>query len=335
MTIKLFLKISLCLGWGLGFALASHGQSVPYSTAARKAASQAVPLAIYKNITIPQLNKLLIDSFSAANFSLFAAKKGGGGTEFEFSYPIEKAGKTGSVLFKFKVDGTVVNGKCMNCFLRWGYLQDEEAIRTLPWMVQYELSSRLYPDIDRAYQLVKNKSQAYLDYPHGFDYKNVWNGERNRTIHSNAYVNIKLPDLKHEMSRALTESGFVALRDSNPEADAPDTTLAFSFPIESGKPEGAIYAIQFANQFDAAGYCYPCEANEAYDPHQTLPALGLAAMPGRLTLSSRFESSLDRAYDRIKASTERYLRPRTQFAKPPKSAPLGTPRPLIMPVPPT
>lgn len=332
MTFRVLLKVSFCLTLGLAFAFPSNSQSGPYPIAARKVSGNVFPIAIYRNIPVEHLNKLLIDSFSESNFSLLAAKKDADGVMgFEFSYPIDKDGKSGSVIFKFKVDGTVVNGKCMNCFLRMGYLPDEKAIGKLPWMTQYELSSRLYPDIDRSYLSVKNRSLAYMDRQHGFDYKNMWDGERNRFAYNNAYINIKLPDLKQEISRALTDSGFVQLRDSNPAADAPDSTLVFSFPIDSGRPEGAVYTIRFANQFDVDGNCYPCEASQAYDPHQTLPPLGLSAVPGRLTLASRFESGLDRAYDQIKASTERYLRPRTQFVRPPKSAPLGTPRPPMRP----
>ncbi|OOG44607.1 hypothetical protein [Polaromonas sp. A23] len=336
MTFRILSKALFCLALGLVFAFPSNSQSGPYPIVARTVSGNVFPIAIYRNIPVDQLNKLLIDSFSEFNFSLRAAKKDADGVmEFEFSYPVDRDGTSGSVIFKFKVDGTVVNRKCMNCFLRMGRLQDEKEIGKLSWMAQYELSSRLYPDIDRSYLAIKNKSQAYLDRQHGFDYRNIWDGERNRFAYGNVYVGIKLPDLKREISRALTDSGFILLRDSNSVVDATDSTLTFSFPIDSGKPEGAVYAIQFANQFDVGGLCYPCEAMQMYDPHQTLPPLGLSAMSGRLTLASRFESGLDRAYDQIKASTERYLRPRTQFVRPPKLAPLGTPRPRIMPVPPT
>lgn len=334
MTFRVFLRKSPCLALGLMLALSSlsNGQPVPYAITARGASWSALPIAIYGNIDSAHLKRLLIDSFSDSNFSLLSEKKDADGVmAFEFAYPVDKDGKSGNVIFKFSVDGTFVNKKCGNCFLRAGHLQDEQAIGKLPWMTQYELSSRLYPDIDRAYLAVKNKSQAYLDRQHGFDYKNLWQGERNRFLHGNAYVNIKLPDLKQEISRALTDSGFVLVRDSNSASNAADATLTFSYPIDSGKPNGAVYAIRFANQFDVDGHCYPCEAIQDFDPHQTLPSLGLTAIPGRLTLASRFESSLDRAYDQIKASTERYLRPRTQFARPPKSAPLGTPRPLMRP----
>lgn len=194
-------------------------------------------------------------------------------------------------------------------------------------MVQYDLSSRLYPDIDKAYLSIKNKSLNYLDQKHGFDYKNMWSGERNRSTYDNSYVNISLPDLKRELTRAFTDAGFVLLRDSNPAADASNAVLAFSFPIDSDKPEGAVYSIQLTSQFDANGFCYPCDSGVVYNPHQKLPVAGLSGMAARLTLASRFESSLNSAYDQIRASTERYLRPRTQFVRPPKAAPLGSPRP--------
>ena len=287
-----------------------------------------MPVAIYRDISVRDLNRLLIDSFSESSFSLVAAKKDAdGGTAFQFSYPMDKNGKSGTVIFEFKVDGTVVNGKCKNCFLRWGRIQNEGDIAKLPWMAQYDLNSRLYPDIDRAYASIKNKSGNYLDPQHGFDYKTLWSGERNRPAYDNSYVNIKLPDLKREVARAFTDSGFILVRDSNPAADAADSVLAFSFPIDGDKPAGVVYSIQFANQFDADGLCHPCETKPLYDPYQALPAAGLAAMPGRLTLASRFEAAFNSAYDQARASTERYLRPRTQFVRPPKPVPPGSSRP--------
>lgn len=289
-------------------------------------------MAIYRNITVDDLNRLLKDSFLESGFSLINAKRYEGGiTAFQFSYPIDSNGKSGSVIFEFKVDGLVVNKKCADCFLRWGKIQDEKAIGKLPWMTQYDLSSRLYPAIDKAYLSIKNKSWSYLDQKHGFDYTNMWRGERNQSAYDNSYINISLPDLKRELTRAFTDAGFVLLRDSNPAADASQAVLAFSFPIDSDKPEGAVYSIQLMSQFDATGLCYPCESRVVYDPHQTLPAAGLSGMAARLTLASRFESSLNSAYDQIKASTQRYIRPRTEFVRPPKSAPLDSPRPAPPP----
>lgn len=295
-------------------------------------APHVFPLAIYRDIRVQDLNRLLIDSFSESNFSLRSAKKDADGiTDYQFSYPIDKNSKSGGVIFGFKVDGTVVNGKCMNCFLRWGQIQNESDMANLPWMARYDLDSRLYPDIDQAYASIKKKSANYLDPQRGFDYKPLWSGERNRPGYDNSYVNVKLPDLKRELVRAFTDSGFILVRDSNPAADAPDSVLAFSFPIDSGKPAGVVYSIQVASQFDAEGLCHPCETRPDYDPYQPLPPAGLAAMPGRLTLASRFDAGLNGAYDQVKVSTERYLRPGTQFIRPPKSAPPGSSRPPSWP----
>lgn len=78
-------------------------------------------MAIYRNIKVDDLNRMLVDSFLESNFSLLAAKKDDDGiTAFQFSYPIYKDGKFESVVFEFKVDGTVVKNKCMDCFLRRG-----------------------------------------------------------------------------------------------------------------------------------------------------------------------------------------------------------------------
>lgn len=293
-----------------------------------------MPMAIYRDIKIDDLNRILIDSFSESNFSLISKKQDADGAiAFQFSYPIYKNGRSESVIFEFKVDGTVAKNKCADCFLRWGKIQDEKVIGRLPWMAQYDLSSRLYPDIDKAYSSIKNKSLNYMDRQYGFDYKPVWGGERNRATYDNSYISVPLPDLKRELVRAFTNSGFVLLRDSNPATDASNSVLTFSFPIDSDKPDGVAYAIQLASQFDAEGLCFPCESRVQYDPYQTLPAAGLSAMSGRLTLASRFESGLNAAYDQIKTATERYLRPRTQFVRPPHSAPPGSPRPVRMPIP--
>ncbi|WP_411885457.1 hypothetical protein [Polaromonas sp. YR568] len=330
--IAAFLVLAPSLG--LGCLSISNAQPAAKRMAAVGTRTlHAFPVAIYSNISVQDLNRLLIDSFRESNFALLAAKKDAdGATAYQFSYPIENNGKSGSLVFAFKVDGTVTNGKCMNCFLRWGQIQDESEMAKLPWMARYDLSSRLYQDIDRAYASIKTRSRDYLDPQHGFDYKALWSGERNRPGYDNSYVKVKLPDLKREMVRAFTDSGFVLLRDSNPAADAADSVLAFSFPVDADKPAGVVYSIQVASQFDADGLCYPCETRPVYDPYQALPPAGLSAMSGRLTLASRFEAGLGSAYDQTKAATERYLRPRTQFIRPPKSAPPGSPRPPPVPM---
>jgi hypothetical protein len=330
--IAAFLVPVLVLGPGC-LSISNAQPAAKRMAAVETRTSHNLPVAIYRNIRVQDLNRLLIDSFAEFNFSLLAAKKDAdGATAYQFSYPLDKQGKSGSVVFEFQVDGTVVNGKCMNCFLRWGQIQSESDMAKLPWMAQYDLSSRLYQDIDQAYASLKKKSGNYLDPQHGFDYKPMWSGERNRPGYDNSYVKVKLPDLKRELVRAFTDSGFVLLRDSNPAAEAPDSVLAFSFPVDGDKPAGVVYSIQVASQFDADGFCYPCETRPVYDPYQTLPPAGLSAMSGRLTLASRFEAGLNSAYDQTKAATERYLRPRTQFTRPPKSAPPGSPRPPPLPM---
>lgn len=333
MMPKILLRVLVCLTLAMGLVSHSSSEYASYPIAAKEIPNPVFPIARYRDIKVDDLRKLLIDSFSEFNFHLIAVKKIPDGLmTFEFSYPIFSDGKPDSVIFTFNVDGAATNKKCANCFLRLGRIENEKALRKLPWITQYDLSSRLYPDIDRSYLSVERKSQAHIDPKHGFDYKKMWDGERNLSPYSNAYVGIKLPELKREIALALTDSGFVQVRDSNPAEDAADSRLTFSFPIDSGNAAGAVYSVQFANQFDADGLCYPCEARQLYDPHQALPPLGLSAMAGRLSLASRFESSLNKANEQIKASTSRYLRPRTQFVQPPKSAPLGSPRVPIAPV---
>lgn len=324
-------RIALFLVLGFGSLSMSNAQSDRPPIAIAEARSSAFPLAIYRDIKANDLHQILVNSFLESNFSLIEkTKDADGSTTFQFAFPIDNTSQSGRVVFGFKVDGTVVNNKCMNCFLRWGRVLNEKAIGKLPWMTQYDLSSRLYPAIDQSYASIKSKSQNYLDSKYGFVYKNMWSGERNQWVDSNVYVNVKLPDLKQALVRAFTEAGFVLLRDSQPAANASDAALVFSFPIDSDKPEGVVYAIRLASQFDADGLCFPCEAHASYDPYQTLPPAGLSAMTNRLTLASRLESGLNSAYDRIKASTERYLRPRTQFTPPPKFVPPGSTRPLLL-----
>ena len=332
MLLERILFISFCVALGLGLVSNSNSEISPSPMMVRQVSRNTFPIAIYKNIKVDDLSKLLVDSFSEFNFSLLAAKKNADGImDFDFSYPIYTDGKPNSIIFRFKVDGTVTSKRCMNCFLRGGWIQDEKSIEKLPWMIRYDLNSRLYPDIDRSYLAVKNKSETYIDRQHGFQYASMRSGEGNRFPFSNSYVNIQLPDLKREIARGFTDSGFVLLRDSNPALDAVVSTMVFSFPIKSGSTSGAVYSVRLENQFDSNGHCYPCEASGGYDPHQTLPPHGLSAMADRLTLASRFESSLNAAYDQIKASTERHLRPKTQFVRPRKYAPLGTPRPPLAP----
>lgn len=333
MLSRIAVFLALILGLGCFSISSSQPVAKPVVTISPWV-PHAFPVAIYRNIRADHLNQMLVDSFSEFNFSLLAKRKDADdSTVFQFSYPMDKNGKSGTVIFEFKVDGTVVKNKCMNCFLRRGRILNERDMGKLPWMAQYDLSSRLYPDIDQAYASIKSKSRDYLDPQHGFDYKNMWSGERNRPGYDNSYVKVKLPDLKREVARAFTDSGFILLRDSNPAADAADSVLAFSFPIDADSPNGVVYSIQFASQFDADGFCYPCETVRLYDPYQTLQPAGLSAMSGRLTLASRFESGLNGAYEKTRASTERYLRPGTQYIRPPKSASLGSVRPP--PPPPT
>lgn len=333
MKFKAFSGALLCLAMALGLVSLSHSIQADEPSSAKQAMakpgppSRGLPIAIYKDIKADDLNKLLVESFSESSFSQPAVRKVNEGlTEFEFSYPLDKEGRSGSVGFKFVVDGTVVDGRCMNCFLRTGQWQDAQAIDKLPWMAQYELNSRSQADLEKSYLSLKNKSLAYLERPSEFGYRQPGAGQRIRLAESNSYVGVRLPDLKRDVARALTDAGFVLVRDSNPAANAGDSGLVFSFPIGSGKTDGAVYTIRFTSQFDAEGRCYPCETTQVYDPYQNLPS-GLLAMAGRLTLASRFETGFNSAHDQIKASTERYLRPGTQFVRPSKPLPPGSTRP--------
>jgi hypothetical protein len=326
---------AICIGLLLALALPANGPFAAPPVAARPLRAESLPIAIYRNIGFEELKRLLVGAFTESGFALVDARKVPEAlVQLEFRYPANA--KDARVDWWFKVDGTLAGGKCANCFLRWGRLHGEHTVGDLPWMEQYDFSSRFYPDLDRAYALVRSRSEAFLDPQRGFAYQNTWNGERNRLPYSNSFAGVRLPDLKREIIRAWSDAGFVFLHDSNPAADAPASSLSFEFPIEPGGRQGAAYAIRFSSQFDAAGNCFPCETTASFDPHQPLPSLGLSGVGSRLTLAPRFESSLKDAYDRMQAATQQHLRPRTQFVRPPRTAALGSPRPPpLPPAPPT
>lgn len=298
----------------------------------RKAAPSAVPVAIYRGIKVDEFRQLVIGAFEASGFSWVSiAKTEDGLLHYRFSYPAPSGTKTEPIALVLRVDENFdKNKRCANCFLRLARLPDASAIESLPWMAQYDLSSQIFPDIDRAFERIRVDGQKYMDASFGFNYKNQWQGERNR--YGNSFSGVGLPELKAATVDAYRAAGFVFSGDEQKQPNGSVSELNFTYPFDPNQPAGAIYKVVLASQLDASGNCYPCEMSESFDPHQALPAAGLGGMATRLTLESRFTAARTLAYEKLRSSTERYLRPRSVFTVPPKPAPLGSPRPAPMPM---
>lgn len=296
-----------------------------------KAGPSSLPVAIYQGIGVDKFRKLVTGAFEASQFSLVDIEKTKDGvSQYSFSYPAPSGGKAESVTLVLKVDENLDrNKRCANCFLRLAALPEALAIQKLPWMAQYDLSSQILPAIDRAFDKIRIDGQKYMDPRFGFNYKSQWQGERN--LFGNSFSGVGLPELKAATVDAYRAAGFVFTRAEQNNPNGGPSELSFVFPLDPDQPAGAVYKVFVYKQLDASGNCHPCEMSESFDPHQTLPAAGLSGMASRLTLESRFTAARTLAYEKLRNATERYLRPRSVFAVPPKPAPLGSPRPPIMP----
>jgi hypothetical protein len=294
--------------------------------------STALPVAIYRNIKIDDLRTLVIGAFEGADFSLTSITRTKDGVaQFIFSYPMVLGSNSRNIALVLKLDENLdKDRRCERCFLRQALLTDVAGYTNLPWMTQYEASSRIFPDIDRAFAKIRTDGQKYMDAEVGFQYKNFWQGEKN--LYGNSFSGISLTALKAATVDSYHAAGFVPMGEAQRTPDSVFSRLIFSFPIASDQTGGVVYEVLFASQFDASGSCNPCEMEELLDPYQQLPAAGLSGMASRLTLESRFSAARALAFDKLKDATERYLRPRSTFTVPPKSAPLGSPRPpMVMP----
>ena len=145
----------------------------------------------------------------------------------------------------------------------------------------------------------------------------------------NSFVGVEPEDLIAKIIDAYRAAGFTFVKEEKIDSTASKLTL--SFPISQDQAEGVVYTIAVSSQFDARGRCYPCEISETYDPYQRLPAAGLSGIPNRLTLESRFSAARIQAFEALMSATGRYLRPGTVFTIPAKLAPLGSPRPQMLP----
>jgi hypothetical protein len=301
----------------------------------RRQFSGAMPVAIYSGIKANDFKKLIVASFEKSNFALVSIKETSAqSTVYNFSYSIVFEGKSQTISITTRSYGDIDSlNRCSNCFLWDTKFTDENSVRNLPWMVQYELNRKLFADIDSAYEKIKISGQKYMDQKHGFDYRSQVREDRNFSPYGNSYSGVEFATLKREVIQAYSNAGF---NFTNEKArDASYTYLSFSFPITEDKKDGVVYAVSFFSQLNSDAFCAPCEMTESYNPYQQLPSAGGLGISDRLTLESRFSAARTRAFELLKSSTARYLRPRTDFVIPPKHAPLGSPRPYIPPPPPT
>lgn len=290
-----------------------------------------VPIAIYDGIRIEDFRKLVIAAFEQSGFSLVEViERKDLATSFKFSYPMGSTKGVARIFLVVRVnENPGRKGFCGSCFLRDPELIGASSVSEATWMAQYELSSRIFPDMDRAFLQIQSSAKKYMNEKFGFNYRLQWKGEKN--LFENSFVGARLPDLKALIVQSFRDAGFAFVGDDTEGVLAKSSYLTFQFPVDPESNAGAIYKVWLSSQFDADGSCHPCEVVESYDSHQSLPASGLMGMASRLTLESRFAASRILAYDKMKAATEKYLKPGSTFSVPPKQAPLGSPRPRLLP----
>ena len=300
-----------------------------------------LPVAAYRGIKLEAFRKLVIGAFEASGFKLKAIETTKDGqAHYRFFYPVTLGKEVQNIELQVRVDENLDKHKrCASCFLRLADLPDLPALSKLPWMAQYQVSSTIFPAIDRAFGKIRTNGQSAMDPNFSFTYVDQWRGERN--LYENAFVGIDLSDLKAAIIDSYQAAGFTLVNDGLKDSANGRSELEFSFPLDPDKAAGGVvYKINLAAQFSdgngsvrgSGSHCYPCEITEAYDPYQQLPAAGLSGMTNRMSLEPRFAAARTLAFERLKAATERYLRPGTTFLVPPKPAPLGSPRPHILPM---
>lgn len=333
LLLKSLRSFVLSIFWGMVLLKSASGQlgNAPLMLHPTLS-SNTLPVAAYRDIKVEEFRKLVVGAFEDSRFLLTAVEVKGGETHYKFSYPVRVGKGVQNIELLVRVNENLDKRKrCANCFLRLAELPDLPALRNLPWMAQYEVSSAIFPAIDRAFGKIRTTGQASMDRSFNFEYRDQWRGERN--LYENSFVGINLSDLKAATIDSYRAAGFTFVSDDQKGSAEGRTELVFYFPIEPDQAAGVVYKVVFAAQFNEHGSgCYPCEMKEAYDPYQQLPPAGLTGMSNRLTLESRFTAARTFAYERLKSGTGQYLRPGTVFLVPPKPAPLGSPRPSPVPV---
>lgn len=319
----------LCLLAGLN-AYAQFPMAPSVLDLTYKVGRPTFPAAAYRNISVAEFRLLVRKAFQASGFSFVSVD--------------EQKGKSTIIQFDLIVDPKInlnpkiristdelLDGRrrCNPCFLRFAEISNAPEIKRLPWMAQYDLSALLVPAIDKAYSNIEASGREHLDPSFGFNYKHQWMGEKN--LFGNSYAGISLPDLKERIVNAYRNAGFIPIEgDINSKTSSLE--LTFSFPIDPPKDGGAVYKLNILSQYDAGGHCYPCEVVEMYNPYQRLPPAGLSGVLNRATLESRFSAARNTAFENIRTDLERYLRPRSGFSMPSKTAPLGSPPPPPTPI---
>lgn len=298
-----------------------------------KPTANGFAIASYSNIKVEDFRKLVIGAFEESQFALTSISKENAkddATQYNFSYSVPVGEKLYSAEMVVRVHENLdKNKRCANCFLRQAFFPEFSAMVRFPWMVQYEMSGRIFPAIDQAFAKIRINGQSYSDTSFGFNYKNQWNGERN--LLDNSFVDVGPSELKTVIFDSYRAAGFVFVNEQKRGTTESTLDLVFSFPIDGDQGGGVVYKILFASRLAMSGSCFPCEIKESYDPYQQLPPAGLSGVSSRLTLEARFTAARTLAFEKLKAATERHLRPRSVFVVPPKPAPLGSPRPRPVP----
>ena len=334
LTMKQLKYLSRLLVLGIALIGNAHGQSGDAPLLLHlKPAANAFPIAGYSNIKVETFRKLVIGAFEDSQFVLTGtskAKEKHEETHYKFSYSVLVDEKPYNIEMVVKVNENLdKNKRCANCFLRQTFFPEFFTMTKLPWKVQYEIGSRVFPAIDQAFAKIRTNGQTHISAGFDFNYKNQWNGERN--LLDNSFVDIGASELKAAIIDAYQAAGFVFVNEQIKGSTGSVLDLVFSFPVDGEQGGGVVYKIWFASRLTPNGACYTCETKESYDPYQQLPPAGISGASSRLTLEARFAAARTLAFEKFKAATERYLRPRSVFIVPPKPAPLGSPRPRPVP----
>lgn len=286
--------------------------------------------AAYQNISVAEFRSLVRKAFESSGFVPTGVKEQKEkSTIYEFSFSGDAGALPTMRILVSAEELTDHRKRCNPCFLRFAEVANASDVGALPWMAQYDLSSRLVPAIDKAYAAIESSGRPFAQPSFKFNYKPQWTGEKN--LFGNSFVDIALPELKERILRAYSNAGFVPGENDDNSKDS-RTRLNFTFPIDPAGEGGAKYGVGILAQYDAQGRCHPCEIVEYYDPYQRLPPAGLSGVLNRATLESRFSAARNSAHENLRAELTSSLRPRSAFSGLAKVAPLGSPTPPMMPV---
>ena len=181
--------------------------------------ADTLPVAAYRGIKVEEFRKMVIGAFENSGFALKSIEATTDGrTYYKFSYPVpvgpvDAPGKNiQKVVVQVRVNENLDKHKrCASCFLRLAELPDLPVLQKLPWMTQYQVSSAIFPAIDRAFAQIRTNGKSAMDASFPFTYQNQWQGERN--LYENSFVGMDLPDLKAAIIDAYRAAGFTFVND--------------------------------------------------------------------------------------------------------------------------